>query len=171
MASANPSGGDESAAEPDWEKMSTEDGRPRGACEAQTGCKAEGAGEAVNPSATSSDGGAAQAGRLSRRIFLLSSMAAGAGMLVGCGGSDSFTPFSPTVDQTKAWQLSTRGVDSASNAAKAHAANKRFVSAAAADLNRAHPGDRSRIVQIDIKPATWQQWFGGGLDCVDLRQI
>lgn len=165
-----PSGFGEAVTEPDWEKMSTEDGRFRGAIEAHAGCKAEGAGEAVDPSATSSDGGAALAGRLSRRMFLLSSMAAGAGMLVACGGSDSFTPFSPTVDQTKAWQLSTRYVSSASNAAKAHAANKRFVSAAAADLNRAHPGDKSRIVQVDVSPATWQQWFGGGLDCVDLRQ-
>ena len=125
----------------------------------------------MNPSATSSDGGAADAGRLSRRIFLLSGAAVGAGLLVGCGGSDSFTPFAPTVDQTKAWQLSTRGVASASNAAKAHAANKRFVSAAAADAGRAHSGDKSRIVQIDVSPATWQQWFGGGFDVVDLRGL
>ena len=151
--------------------MSTEDGRSRGALEAHAGCKAEGAGKIEIPSASSTDGGAAQAGRLSRRLFLLSSAAVGAGMLVGCGGSDSFTPFSPSVDQTTAWQLSTRGVGTASNAANAHAANKRFVSAAAADLGRAHNGDKSRIVQIDIKPATWQQWFGGGLDCVDLRQL
>ena len=156
---------------PDWEKMSYGNGRLRGVRKAQTGCKADGAGEVVNPSATSNDGGAAIQRRLSRRLFLIAGAAASAGMFVGCGGSDSFTPFSTGVDQTKAWQLSTRNVSGASNAAKAHAANKRFVSAAAADAGRAHNGDNSRIVQIDIKPATWQQWFGGGLDCVDLRQL
>ena len=92
-------------------------------------------------------------------------------MLAGCGGGDQFSPFSPAVDTTKAWQLSTRKVSGASNAAKSHAGNKRFVSAAAADANRAHAGDHSRIVTIDITPATWDTWFGGGLDCIDLRTL
>jgi hypothetical protein len=89
-------------------------------------------------------------------------------MLTGCGGGGTSNP---AVQQTKAFRLSTRGVSSASNAAKAHAANKRFPSAAIADANRAHPGDKSRIVAIDVSPATWNLWFGGGRSIVDLRRL
>jgi len=151
--------------------MSYEVGRLRGACKAQSGSRAEGAGEVVNPSATSSGGGAADNRRLSRRLFLIAGAAVGAGVLVGCGSSDQLMPFSSGVDQTKAWQLSTRNVSGASNAAKRHAANKRFVSAAAADAGRAHAGDNSRVVSVDISPATWMLWFGSGADATDLRQL
>ena len=109
--------------------------------------------------------------RLSRRGFLLASGAASITLLAGCGSNDAFMPISPGVDQTKMWRLSTRGVPSASNAAKSHAANMRFVSAAAADLGRAHPGDKSRIVPLDISPTVWDQYFGGGFEMVDLRRI
>ncbi len=105
---------------------------------------------------------------LTRRGFLVAGSAVALGALAGCGsgGGDSVPP-----DMTKAYRLSTRGVGTASNAAKLHAANLRFVSAAAADANRAHAGDRSNIVPIDIKPATWELWFGGGAGQVDLRKI
>ena len=105
-----------------------------------------------------------------RRAFLAAAGAVAAVAVVGCGSGDTFTPI-PTVDQTKAWRLSTRDVASASNAAKLHAANWRFLSGTVADGCRAHPGDRSNIVPIDISPRTWQLWFGGGATKVDLRKI
>ena len=109
--------------------------------------------------------------RLSRRGFLLASGAASITILAGCGGGDSFAPMSAAVDQTKMWRLSTREVSSASNAAKAHAASKRFVSPAAAEAGRAHPGDKSRIVPLDISPTIWEQYFGSGAVMVDLRSL
>jgi hypothetical protein len=104
---------------------------------------------------------------LTRRGFLAVTGALALGSLVGCGGSSG----PAAVDQTKAWRFSTRDVDSASNAAKSHAANLRFVSVLAALGNRAHPGDKSKIVPIDIKPTTWQLWFGSGATQVDLRTL
>jgi len=71
---------------------------------------------------------------------------------------------------TVAYRLSTRG-RRASNAAKAHAANKRFRTRASADLVRAHMGDRSRVVRIDVSARTWDSWFGGGADVADLRHL
>ncbi|MGE0190502.1 MAG: hypothetical protein AB7T63_00535 [Planctomycetota bacterium] len=109
--------------------------------------------------------------RLSRRTFLASSGAASVAALAGaaltlpgCGGGSGGGGSGAT-----AFRLSTRGLSGASNAAKSHAANKRFVSSQAADLNRAHEGDFSKIVSISISQATWNAWFGGGADMVDLR--
>ena len=107
--------------------------------------------------------------QLSRRGFLALSGITSVIVLTGCGGGDAFTPFSTTVDKTTMWRLSTRNVSGASQAAKKHAANKRFVSAQAAALNRAHDGDRSRIVPLDVSESTWEQYFGSGADMVDLR--
>ena len=103
---------------------------------------------------------------LSRRVFLAATGATSLALLVGCGGGSG--P-SVAVDETKAVRLSTRKVSGASTASKLNAANKLFVSAAAASLGRAHPGDKARIVTIDISPATWQLWFGDGTQVVDLR--
>lgn len=138
--------------------------------EAHTGrVRAEGAGKPEIPSATYNNGEVARSGGLTRRTFLAATGALSVGVLAGCGGGSSSSAVA--VDKTKAYQLSTRNVSSASNAAKAHAANKRFVSPEVADATRAHPGDRSRIVSIDIAPATWELWFGGGSPVVDLRRI
>ena len=110
--------------------------------------------------------------RLSRRTFIASSGAAsvvalaGAALtLPGCGGGSGGGGSSGATE----FRLSSRGLSGVSNAAKSHAANKRFVSAQAADLNRAHEGDVSKIVSISISQATWNLWFGGGADMVDLR--
>ena len=138
--------------------------------EAQTGGNVEGAGKLEIPSATSCDGEVSPHGDLSRRSFLIASGAVSIGMLAGCGGGGTPAP-RVGVEQTKAYRLSTRRVASASNAAKAHAANKRFISPDVADANRAHPGDKSRIVTIDVSPATWNLWFGRGQAIVDLRRI
>ena len=107
---------------------------------------------------------------LTRRGFLAATGAVAVGSLLGCGGGGG-TDTPPESVQTKAYRFSTRDVDSASNAAKSHAANMRFVSPAAAELSRAHPGDKSKIVPVDIKPATWDLWFGSGSTQVDLRKL
>ena len=129
----------------------------------------EGVGKLEIPSACSTDGEVSYTGGLTRRTFLAATGAIGVGVLAGCGGSSGSSP--AAVDQTKAYALSTRNVSSASNAAKAHAANKRFLTPEIADANRAHPGDKSKIVPLDISPTTWNLWFGGGNPIVDLRKI
>lgn len=108
---------------------------------------------------------------LSRRTFLAASGAVLAAGLVGCGDSrTSFSPPARSPDMTKAFLLSGRG-RSVSNAATMHNHNKVFVSQAAADSGRAHPGDNSRIVRIDVSVAQWRQWFGSGRTVVDLRNL
>ena len=106
--------------------------------------------------------------RLTRRAFIAATGAVSLAALAGCGGGgDTFTPRGP---QT-AFRLSTRGIDSASNAAQANAANKRFVSMAAAEAGRAHPGDKSQVVPITVSLAIWTQWFGSGASAIDLRTL
>ena len=115
----------------------------------------------------------ARSSRLTRRVFLAATGAASIAALTGCGGGSGGgdpavpDPSGPAV----AFRLSTRGINTASNAAKAHAANKRFATAAAAEANRAHPGDPSRVVSIHVSEATWNAWFGGGAQVVDLRTL
>ncbi len=36
---------------------------------------------------------------------------------------------------------------------------------------RAHPGDTSKVVPLDVNPNTWFKHFGSGVPCVDLRRI
>jgi len=69
------------------------------------------------------------------------------------------------------FRLSTKG-QRASNAAKANAANKVFATMAAAEDGRAHPGDRSKVVPLDVSPQMWDTYFLGGQRlAVDLRTI
>jgi hypothetical protein len=69
------------------------------------------------------------------------------------------------------FRLSLRG-RRGSKAAKLHNANLRFVSAEAADLHRAHPGDRSRIVQLTVNDAVFQRLFPSTNSTVaDLRTV
>jgi len=105
---------------------------------------------------------------ITRRVFLAAAGAAGLTTVVGCGGGGGGDPTGGGT-QYVAYRLSTKG-KRASNAAKANAANKLFVSAQAADLGRAHPGDTSAVVRIDLSEARWMQLFGSGLDAVDLRR-
>ncbi|MDJ0522278.1 MAG: hypothetical protein QNJ90_09415 [Planctomycetota bacterium] len=107
--------------------------------------------------------------RLSRRDVLFAAGATAALSLAGCGGGGG----DPVAQQTGpqiVYKLSGRG-RRISNAAKSHNANKLFVSQAAADANRAHPGDRSRIVELPVSPARWEQLFGGGFQIADLRHV
>jgi hypothetical protein len=50
-----------------------------------------------------------------------------------------------------------------------NAANKVFVSRAAAEAGRAHPGENSRVVPIDLFPDQWESWFAGGATVIDRR--
>jgi hypothetical protein len=69
------------------------------------------------------------------------------------------------------FRLSLRG-RRGSQAAKLHNANMLFASAAAADLHRAHPGDRSRIVQLTVDDARFMRLFPLPGDTVaDLRGV
>ena len=107
--------------------------------------------------------------RLSRRVFLQAAAATcAAGALVACGGGGSS---GDALDPTRMYRLSARG-KRASNAAKANAANKLFATQAAAEAGRAHPGDRSVVVPLDVSPATWDQLFlGGARLTVDQRSL
>ncbi len=76
------------------------------------------------------------------------------------------------------YRLSCRGRCGASRAAKLHAANKRFRTPEAAELNRAHPGDRSRVVPLHVSEAEFQRLFVSSesgreflFDVADLRHL
>lgn len=69
-----------------------------------------------------------------------------------------------------AFKLSLRG-RRGSNAAKIHNANFLFATTEAADSNRAHPGDNSRIVPVSIGRERFNQLFKGNTVAVDLRTI
>ena len=111
---------------------------------------------------------------LSRRAFLTATGAVVAGSLLagglsGCGDSAP-SPAGPqgTTGRTKAYMLSGRN-RRVSGAALLHNHNMVFVSPEAADGCRAHDGDNSRVVRIDIGPKQWSDWFGSGATKVDLR--
>ncbi len=107
---------------------------------------------------------------VTRRIFLASAAAVlAAGALPGCGANGS-APSATVVDQTVAYKLSGRG-RRVSRAAKSNNANKLFATATAAANGKAHPGDTSQVVMIDVSPQRWFQLFGGGNLVADLRKI
>jgi hypothetical protein len=69
------------------------------------------------------------------------------------------------------FRLSLRG-RRGSNAAKSHNANKLFLTPEAADQNRAHPGDNSRIVSGVISESRFNELFNGGaVEVADLRDF
>jgi hypothetical protein len=109
---------------------------------------------------------------LSRRQFLaaMGSAAAVAALfpLTGCGGGSS----SASEDQGLfVYRLSSRG-KRASRASKKHNANMLFATWEEADANRAHPGDRSRIVRVNISPSALDRLFLTPVrDAVDLRHV
>lgn len=86
-------------------------------------------------------------------------------VVVACGGG---SPAPAPKTTAVAYRLSTRG-RRASRASKANAANKVFASRAAAEAGRAHPGENSRVVPIDLFPDQWEAWFGGGETVIDRR--
>ena len=92
----------------------------------------------------------------------------GALALVGCGGGSSPSTAN-AIDTSKVWKLSGAG-RRVSQAAKCHNANKVFATPQAADANRAHPGDTSKVVSLDVGPGTWLKHFANGDICIDLRK-
>lgn len=109
---------------------------------------------------------------LTRRQFLAACGTAAAlaalPTLPGCGGGSSSTDEAPGLF---VYRLSSRG-KRASNASKKHNANMLFATWEAADANRAHPGDRSRIVRVNISPLRYRQLFTlPGSTVTDLRHV
>ena len=68
----------------------------------------------------------------------------------------------------KVYKRSGRGIH-VSNAAKLNNANKLFRTAAAAASGRAHPGDKSYVVDLIINKDTFNKLFAGGKTVADLR--
>lgn len=56
-----------------------------------------------------------------------------------------------------------------SNAAKKHNANHLYATTLAATLHLAHPGDRSKVVQVTISADRYDRLFGDGSLVADLR--
>lgn len=108
---------------------------------------------------------------ISRRKFikLSGAFAAAALISVSCDGSGS-NQTAP--DGTRnVFKLSLRG-RRGSNAAKKHNANTLFATMEAAEMNRAHPGDNSRIVSFLISEERFNQLFNNGNTTIaDLRLI
>ena len=107
-------------------------------------------------------------GGFTRREFLKLSGAAVALLVVSCddGGSRSGPDGGVEV-----FMLSLRG-RRGSNAAKIHNANHLFRTFRAANENRAHPGDNSRIVTVVISEERFDELFdGGSRDVADLRDF
>ncbi len=105
---------------------------------------------------------------LTRRKFIQLSGAVAATAFIGisCDGGGSNSNPDGTVEVCK---LSLRG-RRGSRAAKSHNANKLFLTPQAADQNRAHPGDNSRIVSVVLSESRFNQLFNGGaIEVADLR--
>ncbi len=98
--------------------------------------------------------------RLARRTFLATATAAGAAALSGC----------PPGDQRSVvvYRRSGRGRH-VSNAAKKHNANHVYADALVAALDKAHPGDNSKVVPITVSRAEYNRLFGNGGFIADLR--
>ena len=88
------------------------------------------------------------------------------GTLPGCGGGSG----GGGNGSVEIFKLSGRG-RRVSRAALAHDANKRFRTVLAANLNRAHPGDNSRIVRLVVSRAEFLRLFPRGAVVADLRLL
>ena len=94
-------------------------------------------------------------------------VAATAFLWTSCDGHNELV--TPGTGSVTVYRLSLRG-RRGSNAAKIHNANKLFVTPEAADRNRAHPGDNSKIVSVIISESDFNRLFdGGALEVADLR--
>jgi hypothetical protein len=113
--------------------------------------------------------------RSTRRQFLAVTTVFVAGTLAGCGGGGGGGGGAGgNSNQSKlktrtVFKLSGRG-RRISNAAKKHNANFLFTTQKLADRNRAHKGDKSRIVSLVITEAEFKALFKKK-KIVDLRHI
>jgi hypothetical protein len=69
-----------------------------------------------------------------------------------------------------AWRRSGRG-RRVSRAVNIRNANLRYKNKGAAKSDRAHPGDTSQVVSIDVSDETYRRWFGNGAHRIDLRRL
>jgi hypothetical protein len=69
-----------------------------------------------------------------------------------------------------AWRRSGRG-RRVSRAVNIRNANLRYKNKGAAKSDRAHPGDTSQVVSIDVSDETFRRWFGDGAHRIDLRKL
>jgi len=108
--------------------------------------------------------------QLTRREFLIVGGALAAGTLVGSRAAAQPSP--RTVAGPRViYRLSLRG-RRGSKAAKLHNANLRFATEAAADANRTHAGDNSRIVGIVVSEDEFDRLFSSRNSLVaDLRSL
>ncbi len=108
---------------------------------------------------------------ITRRKFLQLSGAVAVTAFIGIscdGGGDGESSPNGTVE---VYKLSLRG-RRGSNAAKKHNANKLFLAPQAADQNRAHLGDNSRIVSVVLSESRFNELFNSGaVDVADLRNF
>lgn len=114
---------------------------------------------------------------LGRRDFLAFTGALLAGSLAGCGSSGGGgkkgggNPGPAQLQAVQVFRLSSTGTR-ASNATKKNNANKIFRTALAAEKGRAHPGDRSRVVEITIPGDLFEKLFASKKSLVaDLRHV
>ncbi len=110
----------------------------------------------------------------SRRDFVTSVLAALAAVAVPLPAFAqrflSNTPNNPR-GRRKIYRLSSRG-RRVSNAAKSYNANMRFATPEAADRNRAHRGDRSRVVPLAVSVEEYHRLFvSRHSDVADLRKL
>lgn len=108
---------------------------------------------------------------LTRRDFIKVSSAVAATALItlSCDGSSGTQ--NATGNTRTIFRLSARG-RRGSQAAKSHNANMRFATIEAADQNRAHLGDHSRIVSLVIRRERFNELFNNGrISVVDLRHF
>jgi len=111
-------------------------------------------------------------GDLTRRQFLVlggtAAVLLSLAPITGCGGGSGGS----AGDQGLfVYRLSSRG-KRASRASKKHNANMLFATWEAADAHRAHPGDRSRIVQVNLSTLSYERLFRiPGRQAVDLRKL
>ena len=110
-------------------------------------------------------------GQLSRREFLIigGTVAAGALAVGGAGAALAAPQGAPP--PVLIYRLSVRG-RRGSQAAKKHNANFLFATEAAADANRAHPGDNSKIVSVVVSADEYDRLFNSREALVaDLRKL
>jgi len=106
---------------------------------------------------------------LTRREFLELSGAVAATAVIAVSCDSSNNQDSAPLGTMTVFCLSLRG-RRGSRAAKSHNANKGFATRRAADQNRAHPGDNSRIVSKIVSEARFNQLFTNGTTTVADRR-
>jgi len=92
----------------------------------------------------------------------------GLGSIVGCGVFPLRFPFQRIDSGIKAFKRSGRKLH-ASNAANSHNANHVYPTRQAALADPAHPGDRSKVVEITVNRDLFEKLFANGKLSADLR--